>query len=215
MDPKLEGKIHAFFSKYIRKEYGEGEIVLHPDEDPNGAYYIHKGFVKEYGISLQGVEITFHIFVPGSFFPMMSVISNIKNRYYYEAISKTVVYVAPRDRLLEFLLENPDALLSLTDRLLKGLDKLTLRIEGFALATAYQKVISILLFLARHFGERKDKKVNFHHKFTHREIGALAGITRETTSREWEKLEKKGIINYRRDLIFIKDIDQLNKELTG
>ena len=51
-------------------------------------------------------------------------------------------------------------------------------------------------------------------KFTHRDIASLAGISRETASREWEILERKKIIKYEKKQIIIEDIKKLEKELS-
>ncbi len=210
----LTAKIEKFFSQFQSYTYKKGELIIQPDKNPIGAYYIKKGFVREYGISRTGIEISLHIFVPQTYFPMMWVIADIPNRYYYEALTNVELYSAPKDKILVFLKENPDILWSLTQRILLGLDKLTLRLEYLSFGKAYEKVVSILLYIARHFGEEKNGRIVTSHKFTHRDIGALAGISRETTSREWEKLEKKQLIKYDKQYIIIEDLHKLSEELT-
>lgn len=213
MDTDVNKKVQVFFSQFPLKKYEVGEIVIHPDTDPTGAFFIKKGFVKEYGISIEGTEITLHIFTPDSFFPMMWVISDLKNRYYYESLGNVEIYCAPKVAVVDFLKKNPDVLLSLTDRLLRALDKLTMRIEGISLNKASQKIVSILLYLVKHFGIEKGSGIQINYKFTHRDIGALAGITRETTSRELEKLEKEGYISNINQMIVINDINKVKEKL--
>ena len=208
----LQVKVAQFFSQFGQREYKKGEFILQPDE-AHGVFFLETGHVREYGISSQGIEVGLHIFVPNTYFPMMWVIANIPNRYYYEALDDVRVYNAPKEAVLLFLKENPDVLFDLTKRAFMGLDKLTSRIEHLSYGKAYEKVVSIILYLARHFGEEKDMKVYIDHKFTHRDIAALAGITRETTSREWEKLEKKELINYKEHLIIIENLEKLKQEL--
>lgn len=210
----VKAKIEQLFSQFSMREYKKGELILQPDES-HGAFFLKEGHVREYGISPQGVEVGLHIFVPGSYFPMMWVIADIPNRYYYEALTDVQLYNTPKDKVLVLLKENPDILFDLTKRAFMGLDKLTSRIEYLSYAKASEKVASILLYLARHFGEEKEKKVYIKYKFTHREIGALAGITRETTSREWEKLEDKKLITYKNQYIVINDLEKLKEELSS
>lgn len=207
-------KIEHFFYQFQKYTYKKGELILQPEHNPIGAYYLSKGYVREYGISPSGNEISLHIFFPQSYFPMMWVISDIPNRYYYEALTDIEVYSAPKEDILTFLENNSDVLLNLTQRLFLGLDKLTARLEYVSSGKAYDKVVSILLYLARHFGEEKGKKIIINYKFTHRDIGSFAGLSRETTSREWEKLEKKGIIRYEKQFIVIEDQQKLLNELS-
>lgn len=209
-DTKVQ--VADFFSRFHKRIYKKGELILQPDEN-QGAFYITKGSVREYGISSQGVEISIHIFNPHAYFPMTWVIADVPNRYYYEALNDVHTFNAPKDEVLKFLQTNSAILFDLTKRLLIGVDKLTSRIEYLSYGKAYEKIVSIILYLARHFGEEKGTDICINQKFTHRDIGSLAGITRETTSREWEKLEKKGIITYKNQTIIIHDIERLKKEV--
>ena len=129
MQDRVNYKVNAFFSRFNLKSYKKGQIIIHPNKDPLGAYYLKSGYVKAYGISPQGIETTIHIFALNSYFPMMWVISDIPNRLHYEALTPVELYIIPKEKVLNFLQKNPDVLFDLTYRLLKGIDKLTLRIE--------------------------------------------------------------------------------------
>ncbi|MEO6509195.1 MAG: Crp/Fnr family transcriptional regulator [Patescibacteria group bacterium] len=210
----LETRIGAFYSQFPLHTFKKGEIIILPDDNPSVVFYLKEGLVREYAISLQGIEITLHIFHPHSYFPMMWAIADIPNRYYYEAFGDVQLFRAPKDKVIAFLKENSDILLELTKRVFQGLDKLTSRIEYLSYGKAYERVVSVLLYLDRHFGKEKDKQIHFENTFTHRDIGSLAGITRETTSRELEKLKKKGIISYDHQSIIINDIGNLKSQLS-
>lgn len=207
----IQKKVDNFFSRFERKIYKKGETIISPDEAYHKAFYIKSGYVRNYSISAEGIEITLHIFTPGSYFPMMSVLSDVPNRYYYDSLIDTEIIEAPKDKVIQFLKSNPDILLDLTTRLLKGLDKLSLRIEYLALETAHKRLASALVFLARHFGEKKTKEVYLKHIFTHRDIAAFAGISRETTSREMEKLRQNGVLSIIKQRIVIHDSEKLTK----
>lgn len=213
MEEKTKNKIDAFFSKFNLQKYKKGEIIIHPNKNPLGAYFIKNGFVKTYGISRQGIETTVHLFTLNSYFPMMWIISDIPNRFHFEALTSVELHIAPKEKVLNFLRKNPDVLFDLTGRLLKGLDKLTIRIEQLSIAKASSRVASILLFLARHFGEKKDNRVILQEMFTHKDIASLAGLSRETTSREWKNLQKKGLVLNNKRSIVINNLQSLEKEI--
>lgn len=194
MTQDTKQQVKSFFSRFKYKQLSSHEILLTPNVKPAGAYYLEKGFVREYAISPQGVEVTIHIFSPGSFFPMTWVASNIANRYFFETLTPAEIYIAPQDEVIKFLKNHAEVLLDLTKRILNGLDKLTSRIEQLTYSQASVRIASILLFLVRHFGERKGNKARIKYPFTHRDIAALAAITRETATRELNKMEKGGLI---------------------
>lgn len=214
VETDIKAKIEKFFTQFQLRIYKKGEIILQP-EDKHGGFFLKEGYVREYGISSQGVEVGLHIFMPHSYFPMVLIIADIPNRYYYEALTDVQMYNAPKDKIMRFLGKNPEVLLDLTKRVLIGLDKLTSRVEYLSYAKAYQRVVSILLYLARHFGEENNKKVNIKIKFSHEIIASLAGVTRETASREWEKLERNKLIAYKNQYIVINNIEKLKKELSS
>lgn len=209
---EIKAKVTTFFLQFPKKTYKKGEMILRPEED-KGALFLKQGFVREYGISQEGIEVSIHIFVPNAYFPMSLVLSKIPNRYYYEALTDCEIYHAPKEAIIKFLKEHHEVLLDLTKRVLGGLDKLSARIEYLSYGTAYEKVVSTLLYLSSHFGEKKGNIVHIKETFTHRDIGSLAGITRETTSREWEKLERKGVLSFKNHHIVINNLQKLKEEL--
>lgn len=209
MKTDVQKKVEQFFRQFPLQNVSKGEIMLHPEDNPSVAYYLQSGHIREYGVSTQGVEVTIHIYNPYSFFPMTWILSDIPNRYYFEALTDVQVHTAPKDKVIAFLKKNPDVLLDLSQRIFKAVDKLTSRIENLAFGKAYTRVISTLIYLARHFGDSSDNTVTLNQKFTHREIASLAGISRETASREWEKLQKQELITYNDQFIVINNLQDL------
>src|SRR3989344_193941 len=57
--------------------YKKGETILRSDDNPQGVYYIKKGFVKMDSIFENGREITLNIFKPGAYFPMTWAVGGI------------------------------------------------------------------------------------------------------------------------------------------
>lgn len=205
-----------FFSQFPAQRYSKGEVILQPESTPVGAYFLKSGHVREYGMSVQGTEVTIHIFNPGAFFPMTWVIGNLPNRYYYETQTECTIHVAPKEATVEFLKAHPEILYSLTGRLLQGLDRLTERLEYLTYGSAQTRISAILVYLSRHFGEKKaDNKIHLKERFTHQEIAALTGLTRETASRELEKLQKQQLIRIVDRQIEITSLTQLKALIEG
>ena len=211
MPSSLSQKIDTFFSHFPRKVLKKGTLIIDAEETPEEAFYLKKGYVREYSLSPQGVELTLHIFAPGSYFPMTAIISKTENRYFFETITSVEVFVVPKEDVINFLRKEPDVVLDLSRRLLLGLDKLILRIELLTSGNARSRILSALSFLAKHFGEHKGNSVSLTEVFTHRDLASFAGISRETASRELEKLQKENIIRYRRHKITINNLKLVKK----
>ena len=71
----------------------------------------------------------------------------------------------------------------------------------------------MLLLSASRFGSKnKSGEIEIQLTFTHQEIANLAGLTREATSLEMEKLKKKGLVVSKDRHLIIKDPKKLREE---
>ena len=136
-----------------------------------------------------GKELTINIFKPGSYFPMLWAIGNISNDYYYQAITAVEVFRTPKEDLLTFLNHHPDELMSLTRRILSGLDKLIVNMQVLLNGDADKKISSILTYLARNLGEKKENTICISVPLTHQDVANYSGVSRETTSLILKKME--------------------------
>jgi len=67
--------------------------------------------------------------------------------------------------------------------------------------------------MADEFGEDRGKKRAVKFKITHKQIGSLTGLTRETVTLQMLKLEKAGLIDNDKREIVVEDMNKLRKML--
>ena len=115
---------------------------------------------------------------------------------------------------VNFIKDKPKVIFELMSELLADYAETLNRMEHLVLSDAYRRVISVLLYIAKHFGETSDKGVIVHHRFTQQDIATLVGVARETASNEMVKLEKKGLIKYIDRSILFENIKGLELELS-
>lgn len=144
---------------------------------------------------------------------MVWAINDTPNVYFFEALTLIEVGRAPRDQIVSFLKDKPSLLFVLMSELLEDYAETLKRLEHLVFSDAYRRVISILLYIAKHFGEVRGAGVIVHYHFTHQDIATLVGVARETASLEMLKLEKKGFIKYIDHSILFKNIQKLESEL--
>lgn len=204
--------VEEFFARSGVTHYKKGETILRGGDQPQGVFYIKKGYVRLYSLSKEGEELTLIIFKPGDFFPMIWAINNTSNMYYLESMTPVEVYRAPRDEFVSYIKGEPEVLFELTGRILVRLGGLLQRMEHLAFGNAYDKVASILFICAERFGTSSGKNIVIPLPLTHRDIASLLGITRETVSIEIKKLAEKKIINYKGKHIIVEDLARLRQE---
>jgi CRP/FNR family transcriptional regulator, cyclic AMP receptor protein len=198
-------------TKYYKKE----QIIIEPGVEPAGVFYLKAGYVRLFLISKDGKELTFNIYKPGMFFPMIWAITDSPNIYFLECLTDVEVLKAPKEKVAEFLKENPEVLFDLTKRILSGLEGMTKLMDVLLSKNAYNQVCAVILMLARRFSSNlMDHQLTIDVPLTHRLIGTLAGLSREATSRELEKLEKEKIIDQSDHKIVVKDVKKLEEEFT-
>lgn len=208
-------EFEKFYKQFVIRNYKKGEMLIRADDDPQGIFYLKKGYVRQYTISKAGYELTLHILKPISYFPMVWAVNGTPNIYYFEALTSVEVGRAPRDQVVNFIKDKPHIIFELLSELIEDYAESLKRIEHLVFSDAYRRVISVLLYIAKHFGEESDKGIIVNHRFTQQDIATLTGVARETASNEMVKLEKKGLIKYVDRSILFESIKKLNVELSS
>ncbi len=206
-------EFEAFYKQFTIRHYKKGEMLIRADDDPQGIFCLTKGYIRQYTISKLGFELTLYIHKPISYFPMVWAINGTPNVYYFEALTPVEVGRAPRDEVVAFIKDKPILIFELMSELIEDYAESLKRIEHLVFSDAYRRVISVLLYIAKHFGEEKDDGVIVTHRFTQQDIATLVGVARETASIEMIKLEKKGLVKYIDHAMIFDSINNLELEL--
>lgn len=212
MSDAISSKLATFFSQFKQCKYKKGEILVRAGDEPSGIFYLTKGRVKEYSISQNGDEFVVNIFKPVSFFPMSWAINGTQNDYFFEAMEDVEAIKAPREKVVEFIKNQPEVLFDLLSRVFRGMDGILQRMTYFMSGSAYTRLVTELLIDAKRFGKIEGNKVTLNS--TEKDIASQAGMSRETVSREFKILKDKGILTFARNEIIVPDIHKLEDELT-
>ncbi len=210
----MNGKFPEFFTKGKKMHFKKGEILIRPDDRPSGIFYIEKGYIKIYSITPEGEEKLHIVYKPGEIFPLIWALRSIQKDLYYEAIDDLLTYRVSQKDFLDFLKEDSTAVFELAERLAAAFDVFVDRVDNLEITKAYPRLVAMLLFLTERFGVEESGGSLIAAPFTHKDIANSTAMTRETASRELVRLEKKGLVSYKKHLIFITDLEKLKEELT-
>ena len=208
-------EFEMFYRQFLIREYKKGENLIRADDDPQGIFCLTKGYVRRYVISKTGLELTLQILQPVSYFPMIWALNGAPNVYFFEALTAVEVGRAPKEQVINFIKDKPAIILELMKELLEDYAESLTRIEHLVFSDAYRRVISVLLYIAKHFGKESRNGVIITHRFTQQDIATLVGVARETASNEIVKLEKKGLVKYIDHLMLFESIKKLEFELSS
>jgi len=212
MTDDVSAKINEFFSKYRLRQYAKGQVLILGGEVTSMVYQLVSGQVKVYDVTYRGEEVVLNVFRPPAFFPMsMAINKEQPNPYVFEAETDIEIRQAPADEVVAFIKANPDVMFDLLSRLYKGLDGLMGRMSQLMSGSAKSRLMYELLIAARRFGKQQDDGCRI--ALSERDLGARAGLSRETVSREMHKLKADGLIEVRVGAVVIKDIGRLERLL--
>jgi CRP-like cAMP-binding protein len=214
MPTGITAKIEEHFSQYPLRSYPKGQILIHAGEDPEHIYYLARGKVRQYDISYRGDEIVVNVFKPGAFFPMSWAITRAPNKYFFDAEMAIEVRAAPADTTLAFLQANPDVMFDLLTRLYRGMDGVLGRMVQLMSGSARSRVLYELLVEARRFG-KKTENGSYRISINESELAAQAGLSRETVSREVQKLSQSGLVKVSSTGIRIRTMAELEERLAA
>jgi CRP-like cAMP-binding protein len=203
-----------FLGQHRTKSYTKGEIILVEGEVPPYAYVVKHGVIKTYNLTAEGQEKPIAFDLPTEVFPIGWVFSKIKSaQYFYEAFTDCEVYVVPRDVLVDYWHNQPTATWEMLDIMVDRHLQFQMRVNALEQSKATNKVINTLHYLCLRFGkEVKENLVKVELPLTQQDLANFMGLTRETTGIELKKLEKAGVITYRRQNYLVRT-DKLNEVL--
>jgi CRP-like cAMP-binding protein len=217
MQQSLQKLDEGFFTQFNSvHRFKKNQLIFWPEAQPSGVLYVKSGFVRQYLISKDGKELTVNILKPEAYFPIIWALNNVVNIYFYESLTDVTLLKAPKNEVVKQLENHPDLLYDLTKRTLSGLDGITRIMETLLSGNAYEKVATVILILAKRFGKPMNKnKIIINIPLTHRLIGTIAGLSRESTSLELEKLTRNKIISKKKAVNINNKSGKAGKDITA
>lgn len=212
MPDEIAAKVEKFFSQYRLRDYPKGQILILSGDDNDYIYYLQKGKVKEYEVSYRGDEVILNVFKPPAFFPMSLAINKAMNPYIYEAETDLQVRQAPAEDVVVFIKDNPDVMYDLLSRLYRGVDGLLARMARLMSSSAKGRLMFEILLECRRFGKNQ-KDGGCKIAISESDLGARAGLSRETVSREMHKLGKDKLLRVAMGTIVVFDLADFEEKL--
>lgn len=208
-------KLSEFFSTYPVIHYEKGETIIRSEDQPQGVYFLKKGYVKMNTVLPEGKDLTLNIFKPGTYFPMTWAIADCKNTYSFQAIEKTNLHRAPKEAVVKFLLSDNEALYDLTRRILLGIEGFLFNMEFLLTGSALHRVIAVFCLLAKRCSAANHTThIPITIPLTHQDIANLAGVARETASITIKELVNRELVVRSHGRFSIPDIGRLEEEIS-
>lgn len=199
-------QFQKFMHGYHVRRFQKGEIILVQGEVPTSVYVVKSGIVKTYNLTTDGDEKPISFDGKDEMLPIGWAFNKLRYaQYYYEAFTDCDLYSIPRSEYIDFLKSNPATVYEQYTDLIQAHINYQMRVNALEQSKASDKVLNTLHFLCLRFGKDiQEDTVRIELPLTQQELANFMGLTRETTGIELKKLQRKGVISYKRQNYIVK-----------
>ena len=192
----------------VKRRVAKGAALYRSGDAFESLYAVRSGSFKSVGISRGGDEKVTGLHLPGEVMGL-DAINSRKHGYDAVALEDSEVCTIPFARLTQLALGMPD----LQQQLLRILSGDISRDQGLMLLLgsmdAEQRIAAFLLSLSRRYQKLGYASTRFGLRMTREEIGSYLGLTLETVSRVFSRLQKEGLIDAHQRDVELKNITAL------
>ncbi|WP_313896040.1 Crp/Fnr family transcriptional regulator [Streptomyces sp. YIM 98790] len=196
------------------KTYAAGELLHTPHQPVETLFILKRGRIRIFRVSADGRALTCAIITPGTIFGEMILLGQRMYDNFAEALEEVTVCVMSRADVQRFLL----AAARITAILGRRLADLEQRLSDSVFKTVPQRIATTLTTLtAERSGTRTAAALRpgARHPqvaLTHEQLAALAGTSRETTTKVLHDYADRGLLKLARGRITILDPDRLRDQ---
>jgi CRP/FNR family cyclic AMP-dependent transcriptional regulator len=169
--------------------------VFHAGEPGRSFFLVGAGLIK-ISLSRQGREVVLAELGPGDYFGELSLIDGRPRSADAVAAVRTEVLELPQDAFFRVLDAHGAVARKLLVELCRRLREADKQISTLATVDAAGRIVRAILKLAEQHARREGEHIVFPRAPRQRDIAALAGTTRATTSRLIRQLAQQGLLSF-------------------
>ena len=196
----------------VKRRVAKGSALYRSGDAFVSLYAVRSGSFKSVGSSRAGEEKVTGLHLPGEVIGL-DAINNRQHGYDAVALEDSEVCVVPYAKLTALALRVP----ALQSQLLRILSGDISRDQGLMLLAgamdAEQRIAAFLLSLSRRYQNLGYAAARFSLRMTREDIGSYLGLTLETVSRVFSRLQRDGLLAAHQKDVELKDLPALREKV--
>jgi CRP-like cAMP-binding protein len=189
---------------------GEGETFYAPWEHDGKLFVLKKGQMRLY--RTEGArELTLEVVDAGTVFGEMAFTPHRLRESFARAMEPSVIFAMERAGVERLIEEKPQVGLRMISLLSERLRYYETRMEDITLKEVPARLASLILFLVESEGVQIPGEIRIPTSYTHEHLGTMIGTNREAVTRAFGRLQDEGAVQLRRRLIYVDDVQALEK----
>jgi len=205
--------LRDYFAQGTLRTYAKNDLVMAQHETPTDMFYIKSGAVRIY-TNERGDEFTQVIYAPGEVFPLYWLTQDRQQSSICETLMPTELLSMPLSQLDTDLATNIDLATTMLRQTAEQYRIYAMRVANLEYKYASQRLAYRLILLANRFGKHDGREVIITLPMTHQLLATALNLSRESVSREMEKLMQRQLVRYNESRrIVLTDIKALSAQL--
>ncbi len=210
LEPLSEEELEELVTRSPEKHYRPKEIFSTPSEEDDRIFVIMEGRVRIYKLGPEGREQTLTEIGDGTGFMAQRLQGS-----YAQALVPTTILALSEQETKRLIGSNPEVAIRLLRVVAGRLRQSDERLADIALKEVPARVASVIVQLIEEEGIVTREGYKIPTRYTHERLGAMIGAKRVTVSRAFARLQDEGAVELSRQLIYIKDIEELRRIARG
>src|SRR5215216_7229576 len=130
---------------------------------------------------------------------------------YAQALEPSILISMSRADLEHLMLNKPQVGIRITHLLSERLHFYEERMEDLTLKDIHARLANLILLLCEEEGVMTCQDIKIPHHYTYERLGTMIGANREAVTRAFGQLQNEGVVELRRRLIRIRNIEALRR----
>jgi CRP/FNR family transcriptional regulator len=208
-EPLSEEEIQQLNGQLSDVHLERGEVFYTPEDRSERLFVLWKGRVRIYKTT-DGRELTLATVEAGTVFGEMALTAQQMQGAYAQAMEASEISIMRREDLERLMMEKPEVGLQISHLLSERLRRYETRLEDITLKGITARLASLLVLLLENEGVvTGDHSLKIPTHYTHQQLGTMIGANREAVTRAFGQLQDEGIVELRRRLIYVPDVQAL------
>ena len=206
-----DAEMAAIASAAPMRRFAPGELLYSPPQPMETLFILKEGRVRIFRVSADGRALTTAILTPGTIFGEMLLVGQQMHDNFAEALDKVTVCVMNRADVQRFLLSDARIAARISEILGNRVSQLERRLSDTVFKSVPQRIASTLCLLA----DKEPRRLlgrGIQIQLTHEQVAALAGTSRETTTKILNEYAEQGLVHLGRGRVTIVDLSRLAAE---
>lgn len=192
-----------------------GEVVVRQGEPAEAAFAVAYGRLKVTTASDAGKELGLSLMGAGEVFGELAILDGGTRSATVVAVEPTLLFEIDRAKFHALLRRSPEVSYKMLCVVAGRLRRLSERSEDAAL-DVYTRLAKRLVQLAEQYGRREpDGTVRIGLSLDQRELGELVGTSRESINKNLRLLRERGLAEWSKDHVLVRDLEKLRAMAKG